>query len=222
MMESEVMNDTFQDRLEAGTRMSKMLAAYRNTNAVVVGIPHGGVCVATVIAEALSLPLEIIPCRKIKHPADARKTIGSVSINDVFMHDCPNAIPQDYIQHQILLLRQTIAQEMKMYYGKLQPVSLQYRPVILVDDILNASDTMMACLRTIRKQRPLKIVVAVPVVAAEAARIVGAASDDFKFIKMDSTLESPHRYFTDFPRVKEKMVKEIFDTSRKPKAGVTN
>lgn len=209
------MNALLQDREEAGYQLSKTLAAYKNSDAAVVGIPHGGVCVASVIAEALSLPLEIMPCRKIKHPADGGKNIGSVSEDEVFIHDCSHTIPQDYIYHQIVLLQNAISHEVKKYYGSARHQSFRYRTVILVDDILSAADTMMACLRSIRKQRPLKVVVAVPVVAAEAARIVSAEADDIKFIKMEASLDSPHVYFADFPKVDENRVKELFESSRK-------
>lgn len=209
------MNVILQDREEAGYQLSKMLGEYRNSNAVVVGIPNGGVCVASAIAEALSLPLEIIPCRKIKHPADGKKYIGSVCGDDVFLHGYSHTIPQDYIYHQLVLHRNAIAYETKKYYGSAKPQSLQYRPVILVNDILSSADTMMACLRSIRKQNPLRIVVAVPVVSAEAARIVRAETDDIKFIKMAPSVESSHEYFADFPKVDERRVKELFEMSHK-------
>jgi predicted phosphoribosyltransferase len=215
-MESLVIKDVMTDRKDAGTTLAKTLASYRNSNAVIVGIPHGGVCVAAAMAESLSLPLELIPCRKIKDPANSNKTIGSVSLQEVVIHDCHHSLPQDYLQHQVALLRYSITREMKRYYGDAQPASLHYRPVILVDDVLYSSDTLIACLRTIRKQQPLKIIVAVPVVTAEAARIVGAECDEIRFIKMNTTLESPHQYFEDFAPVTERMVQQLFDARHQP------
>lgn len=209
------MNTMFQDREEAGYLLSKTLSSYKDSNAVVVGIPYGGACVASAIAEALSLPLEVMPCRTIMHPADAQKTLGSVSGDDVFLHDCAHTIPQDYIYHQIALLRNSILHANKRYYGEDKPVSFRYRPVILVDDVLVSSDTMMACLRGIRKQHPLKIIVAVPVVVAEAARIVRAEADEFVFLKMDPFVGRPQEYFVDFPKVDKLTVKELLDASRK-------
>jgi putative phosphoribosyl transferase len=214
-MQPLVMNTLLQDREEAGYLLSRLLAFYKNSTAVVVGIPHGGVCVASAISEALSLPLEIISCRKIKHPANGKKNIGSVSEDDVFINDCSHTIPQDYVYHQIALLQNAMAHETKKYYGSAQRQSLRYRTVILVDDMLASSDTMMACLRSIKKHNPLKIVAAVPIVAAEAARIVSSEADDFKFIKMESSLESPQEYFVEFPKIDDDKVKELFDAARK-------
>lgn len=214
-MQPMLMSAVMQDREEAGYLLSKKLASFKNTNAIVVGIPHGGVCVASAIADSLSLPLEVMPCRKIKDPGDGSKNIGSVSQDDVFIHDCARTIPQDYISHQIILLRNAISHENRKYYGDDQPASLRYRTVILVDDLLASSDTMMACLRGIKKHIPLKIIVAVPVVSAEAARIVGAEADDMQFLKMEASLASPDEYFADFPKVDDQKVKELLEASRK-------
>jgi predicted phosphoribosyltransferase len=209
-----VIKTLLQNREEAGYLLSKRLAFFKNSNAVVIGIPHGGVCVASVIAKQLSLPLEVMPCRKIKHPGNTSKHIGSVCEDEVYIHDCSRTIPQDYIHHQIVLARNAIAREAEIYSGSRQRVDLRYRPVILVDDILKVSDTMMACLRSMRKQNPLKIVVAVAVASAEAARIVSAQADEVQYLRMDTSPAPAREYFVDFPRVDERRVKELLESSR--------
>jgi putative phosphoribosyl transferase len=214
-MEQISVDTRLQDRKEAGVLLSKKLAAYKDSDAVVVGIPHGGVCVASVIADTLSLTLEVMPCRQIKNPGDGKNNIGSVSVGDVFMHDCPYTIPQDYIFHQIVLLRNAVAFENKSYYGNGEPASLRFRTVILVDDVLKSSDTMMACLRGIKKQNPLKVIVAVPFISAEAARIISAEADDLVFLDLKHSIELASDYFIDFPKIDEVKVKELLLASRK-------
>ncbi|UII30658.1 hypothetical protein LVD17_20405 [Fulvivirga ulvae] len=199
-----------RDREHAGELLSmKLRACKEDPNTVVVGIPHGGVCVAWVIAENLKLPLEVMPCRKIKHPTDKNKNIGSVSYSEACIHDCPFDVPQDYIYHQMALLRHAINYQQKIYYGDTEPISLQYKTVILVDDILKARDTMIACLREIRKQNPLKIVVAVPVVNVEAARTISEETDDFIFLRMRNELEGLDRYYSSFPGVNDEEVRVL-------------
>jgi putative phosphoribosyl transferase len=214
-MHSMVVHAQLQGRKEAGLLLSRKLSAYRFTNGVVVGIPQGGVCVASVVAEQLSLPLEVMPCREIKHPADTQKYIGSVSGSEVFMHDYSHTIPQDYIAHQILLLKNALQHENAKYYNTFERESFLYKTVILVDDILVSSDAVMACLREIKKQRPLTIVVAVPVVAAEAARVVKAEADDLIFLHMEPSIRSPKDHFVHFPNVDEAKVKELLMTSKR-------
>lgn len=193
------------------------LRRYEKGNAVVVGIPHGGVCVASAIAENLELPLEIMPCRKIRHPTEKAKNIGSVSYTEACIHDCPFDVPQDYIYHQMALLRHAINYQRSFYYEDAEPVSLRYKTVILVDDTLITSDTMIACLREIRKQNPLKIIVAVPVVNTEAARVINEEADDFVFLRMRNDREGLKDHYADFPVIGDEEVRELFKKIKKGK-----
>jgi predicted phosphoribosyltransferase len=57
---------TIQDREQAGYLLSKKLMLYKNSNALVVGLGHGGAVVGYHVAHALQLSFAVIPCRKIK------------------------------------------------------------------------------------------------------------------------------------------------------------
>ena len=46
----------FKDRKEAGRLLAQKLSGYKDVNGIVLGIPSGGVPVATEIAKALGLP----------------------------------------------------------------------------------------------------------------------------------------------------------------------
>lgn len=202
----------FKDRQEAGYLLSDRLSQYKDTNAIVVGIPNGGVCVAATIAEALSLPLEVMPCREIKHPARKGESIGAVSEHDVFIHEHSSAIPQHYIYHQIILLRAAIAFEKKEIYKERQQASFRNKTVILVDEMLKSYETMLVCLREIKKQGALKIVVAVPVAGAKAAGIVGAEADDTYFLKMVTSIDLPYDHYRYFPRVDRSQVRDLLES----------
>lgn len=208
------MKALLEGREEAGRLLSKKLEGYKNTNSIVVGIPHGGVCVAAAVAEALALPLEVVACRRIKHPADSKKSVGSVGATDVFIHDCSASIPQDYVWHQIVLLRNVIQYEHRLYYENVAPVPLRYKTVILVDDILKTGDAIMAALMEIRKQLPLKVVVAVPAVTAEAARLVRGQVEDISFLRIQPNIRSGKGQYATYPEVDECKVKELLTAAR--------
>jgi len=207
-------NILLHNREEAGYLLSKRLAAFRNSNAVVVGVPKGGVCVASVIAMQLGLPLQVMPCRRIKHPGHSSKYIGSVSEDEVYIQDCSRTIPQDYIQHQIALARNSIAHEAEVYSSVHCPARLRYRPVIVVDDVLSGSDTLMACLRSIRKQNPLKLVVAVAVTSPEALQMIRSQVDDVQYLTTAVFPSHARDYFVEYPPIDEGKVKELLHTVR--------
>lgn len=181
-----VEHDTVFDREEAGILLSTKLQGYRGTAALIVGIPRGGVVVASKVSELLSLPLEILPCRKIKDPADQTKSIGSVSLDEVAIEHSRHDLPQDYISHQIALIRNGLRREWQSYYLEREPISFCYKAVIVIDDIIKSGDTMIACLKSILKQNPLRVIVAVPFLSAEAARKIARIVNEIVFIQMKS------------------------------------
>ena len=191
----------------------RSLPSYKETDAIVAGIPNGGVVVAANIAEVLFLPLTVWPCRRINDPTDSSKSIGSVCANDIFVRHCSRTIPQDYIYHQIAMLRSAIQYDQKEYYGNCGRDSLLGKTVILVDDLVQSSDSIMACIRGIRKMAPARVIVAVPVITAEAARSVRLHADDVVFLHLDPVIMSGNDIFGDFRRIENEEVRELLDRS---------
>jgi predicted phosphoribosyltransferase len=211
----ESINDILiQNREEAGRLLSKKLQSYVSHNTVVVGIPSGGVCVAAAVAHDLSLPLEVCPCLAIKHPSRSNETVGSVSIDEVYLHNQAHDIPQSYFHHQLTMLRGLIQMDYQYYYGKSTPASFQYKTVILVDDVIESVDSIMACLRSIQKQRPVKIIIAIPFVRAEIARLLRTEADDIVFLQMKNSGFSGMDFFDNFPEVDRERVRLLMNQSR--------
>ncbi|MBL7859336.1 MAG: hypothetical protein JNM57_16710 [Cyclobacteriaceae bacterium] len=198
------------DRIHAAHLLGERLMAFRNTDAVVLGIPRGGVPVGYHLAKMLNLPFDIILCKKITHPGCAEKSIGSVSLDDVFIssESCRD-VPQDYVGHQITLIRHSLAAQHNFYKGSTASLEVSHKTVILTDDVLTTADTMLAAVKSIRKKMPASIIVAVPVTTAEASVSLAQETDDFIFLMMES-LGSPigHGY-ENYPDITEDEVKEL-------------
>lgn len=199
------------DRQVAGRLLSKKLEQYANSAAIVLGIPRGGVIVASSVAEMLGLPLQVVPCRKLVHPGDSNRSIGSVSLEEVVLGDDCYDIPRDYISHQIVLLRNSLRSELAEYNPDQVPLSIRYKTVIVVDDVSRSGDTILACLRSVKKQKPLKLIVAVPFVSAKAGRLVGEIADEVVFLRMDHEIRSAKDCYHDFPDIGVRDVKKILN-----------
>ena len=66
---------------------------------------------------------------------------------------------------------------------------------------------MLACLRSIRNQRPEKIIVAVPVANSKAAHEVERESDDFVYLLMPARVEAAEAFYEYLPAVTDEEVK---------------
>lgn len=192
---------TAADRKIAGKLLAKRLVQHTGSGAVVLGIARGGAIVATSLAEALGLPINVTASRKILNPGSRDTSIGSVTVDDVSLSSKCQDIPRDYISHQLTLIRTGLRKELAEYDSKYKPVSIRYKTVILVDDVSVSGGTLLSCIKSLKKQQPLKIIVAVPFISAKAARLIAEVSDEVIFLRMDYDIKSPQDFYHDFNEV---------------------
>lgn len=199
-----------QNRIHAAYLLSERLAHYRNTDAVVAAISNGGVPVGYHLAKILELPLEVVQCRRISHPADRTRTIGSVSMNAAQIQPGCLDVPQDYIYRKIMLYQNTMNEKYKFYSAGRPSMNLAGKTVILVDDLLRSGDTILACINGIRMEKPERLIVAVPIAATEAAVKVAHLADEFIAIFTVDKAEDVFGLYEDFPKVSDEEVKALF------------
>lgn len=197
----------FQNRRHAAFLLGERLMEYRNTDTVVVAVPGGGIHMGAYLSELLNLPLDVMPCRKIKHPADPNKTIGAVSIDSVVLPDQDRNLPQDYIHHQIQLLQHVIDMQARHYAAARTPLSFTGKTAIVVDDLMLTGDSVLACVKAVRRQNPEKIVVAVPNVTPAATQLISGAIDGIVYLTIEPSA-ADHLY-AEFPAISEQEVIEI-------------
>jgi len=166
------MRGLFQDRKAAGQYLAEKLSAYGGREDVLVlALPRGGVPVGFEVAKALDAPLDVYVVRKVGVPGYEELAMGAVASGGVRVLN-HSVIESLEISDEVI--EQVAAEELKelerrerLYRGERPPVDVAGRIVILVDDGLATGATMKAAAQALRARRPSKIVVAVPVAAAE-------------------------------------------------------
>lgn len=164
----------FADRKEAGKKLAEKLAAYRGKSAVVLALPRGGVVLGYEVAKALKLPLDIIAVRKIGHPNDPEYAIGAVGeYGNPIMHEAEGAaIDQQWLSEETARQREEAQRRSRVYRGDKEAVNLEGKIAIIVDDGIATGFTMRIAVRSIKAQKPGKIVVAVPVAPPDSLRLL--------------------------------------------------
>jgi predicted phosphoribosyltransferase len=196
------------NREDAGIALGQKLLSYKNDDAVVVAIPHGGAPVGAALAKHLSLPFEVMPCRKIPHPAHREKTVAVVTAEEIFVHEI-KGIPSDYIYHQTVQLRNAIRRETRYYYGDRPQPDYADKTVILVDDVLKDADVMLAAIRTIRKKKPRRIIVAVAVTVVMDP--VVSKLEGFTYLTHAADRESVKALCAELPAVDDHAVRKFLE-----------
>jgi predicted phosphoribosyltransferase len=178
-------NIILQDRLQVAHLLAEKLWAYKNTDAVVVAVPRGGVPIGLALADLLNISMEIVACKKIKHPAYGNKSIGSVSIDALVVKEELRNIPQDYIYHQVVLLQHTLRSKCEYYRGNNPVIPLSGKTVIVVDDMIQTGDTILACLKSIKRQNPERVIMTASISTPEGAQIVSNEVDEFISLQIE-------------------------------------
>jgi putative phosphoribosyl transferase len=177
------MGTLFEDRFDAGRILAKQLCHHAgNPSVLVLALPRGGVPVAFEIAQALDAPLDVFIVRKLGVPGCEELAMGAIAsggvrvLNEDVIRQLN--IPESAIEVVAAEEAQELSRREKMYRGDREPVQIQQRTVILVDDGLATGASMRAAVRALRRQNPASITVAVPVASREICNKLRAEVDE--------------------------------------------
>jgi predicted phosphoribosyltransferase len=198
----------FRNRFDAGSQLAVQLEKYRNTDAIVLALPRGGVPVAYEIASSLGLPMEVSLNKKIGHPNNKEFAIGSVSLNDIFLNPSVT-IPEDYVKTEVGNIRKVLQERLRQYMGEKALTSLEGKNVILVDDGLATGSTMVAAIHSARKENPAKVIVAVPVSPKETARRIYQLADEFICLDIPEYFYGVGQFYMDFHQLEDAEVEDL-------------
>lgn len=173
----------FKDREEAGKELGKRLGEkYRDKDVIVLAVPRGGVPVAVYVALELKAELDMIVTRKIQIPWNPEAGFGAVTVDGTVVLNEPLVARLGLGRGEIEELAERVIEEMKRrtieFRGDNPPPKIKGRTVIAVDDGLASGYTMVAAVKSIKMNKPEKIVVAVPVSPRRSLKIVEKLADE--------------------------------------------
>ncbi|MCJ7605991.1 MAG: phosphoribosyl transferase [Dehalococcoidales bacterium] len=157
----------FENRFDAGRKLAERLFDYINKQAVVLGIPNGGMAVALAVALPLKADLDLVISRKIPLPLSPEGGFGSITDDGTMILNedlvKKTGLTPQQINYQVSQVRADIRSRSLLYRKDKRPLVVTGRTVILVDDGLASGYTMRAAIESLRHRKPEKIIAAVPV-----------------------------------------------------------
>lgn len=214
----------FEDRAEAGKWLAERLQAYaRRPDVVVLGLPRGGVPVAFEVARALEAPLDVFLVRKLGLPGHEELAMGAIAsggvrvVNDDVVQAM--SVPARVIDDVAAREERELERREKAYRGARPLPDLGGKTVIVVDDGLATGSTMKAAAAALRRLGPARVVVAVPVAAADSCAQVGREVDELVCAPTPEPFLAVGRWYRDFSETSDDEVRALLEAAEAQHAG---
>jgi len=206
----------FENRIEAGRALAGKLLHYAGRPGVVVlALPRGGVPVASEVAKALKAPLDVFIVRKLGVPGHEELAMGAIATggvrvvnDDVVRH---LGVPDAVIDAVAAAEAKELERRERAYRGGRAAPDVHGRTVILVDDGLATGSTMRAAVEAVRLHKPSRVVVAVPVAAAETCREFRARADEIVCAKTPEPFSAVGQWYVDFSQTTDDEVRALLE-----------
>ena len=181
----------YADRRAAGRTLGERLRTERLPDPLVLALPRGGVPVGVEVAAALRAPVDIVVARKIGAPGRSELGVGAVTVDGAPVFDADLldrlGLHVDQLSATVERERCEARRRVAAFRGdRLAPV-ITGRSVIVVDDGLATGVTARAAVRSLREDRPGRLVLAVPVGSRQA---VASLSEEVEVV----CLQTPTRF----------------------------
>jgi len=199
----------FSNRTEAGRKLAKALAFYKEQHPVILALPRGGAPVAAEIATALEAPLDLVLVRKIGVPFQPELAMGAVIDGQE-----PLVVRNEQVirmaeinESEFNAIRdrelEEIERRRKLYLGNRPHPELKGQTVIIVDDGIATGATIRVALRAIRMRKPRKLILAVPVAPTQSLDELRTEADEIVCLEDYDDFGAIGLYYSDFRQISD-------------------
>ncbi|WP_336961220.1 phosphoribosyltransferase [Sphingobium aquiterrae] len=211
----------FKDRRDAGRRLALALGHHASSHPLVLALPRGGVPVAYEVARALDAELDLLFVRKLGAPGYEELGIGAVVdgaepqlvLNEAVVRQL--APSPNYIRAEMHRQLAEIARRRRAYLGNMEPIPVDRRTIVLVDDGIATGGTAKAALKGLRKAHAGRIILAVPVAPAASVAELRSECDELVCLDQPDPFFAVGAHYAMFDQTSDEEVVRLLEDARK-------
>lgn len=202
----------FADRRDAGRQLADVVGALSLGDAVVLGLPRGGVPVAAEVARAIRAPLDVLVVRKLGLPDRPEVAMGAVGEDgaEVVNEDVVGMAGITAVEFAAVERRERaeLDARARRFRGDRGPVPIAGRTALIVDDGIATGATARVACRVARVRGASRVVLAVPVASPRAIESLPEA-DEIVCVEAPVGFMSVGMHYLDFRQTRDEEVAAI-------------
>ncbi len=201
----------FRDRADAGQRLAALMPPLED--AIVLGLPRGGVPVAAEVARVIGAPLDVIVVRKVGVPRQPEVAMGAIGeagarVVDERTMRMAGATEADFANVEARERVTLDARVQALRTGR-PPLDLTGRTAVIVDDgIATGATARVACL-VARELGAQTVVMAAPVAPADAITLLQGVADRVVVALVPDGFMAVGQFYEDFRQTEDAEVERL-------------
>jgi predicted phosphoribosyltransferase len=182
-------------------------------DSIVLGLVRGGAVVARAVAAACSLPWDVFVVRKIGAPDQPEYAVGAVCETGRYITN-QSAIDlmhldDEWVNRAVEAATARCLALSRELRTEVSAPDLEQKRVVLVDDGIATGLTMRAAIAGVRRSSAREVLVAVPVLAPDALRMLRSLEVPAIYLAAPAGFRAVGQYYADFRPVTTTEVVEL-------------
>ena len=209
---------TFADRHDAGVEVGKLLEPkYKDRNALVLGIPRGGVVIAYEVARLIHGELSLVITKKLPHPLQQELAIGAVAEDgSSFLTSLARGVSRAAVHNILRMQEQEIQSRIERFrQGKSLP-EMHNRIVIIADDGIATGSTIVPAIKLCRKRNAAVVIVAAPVSGTRYVSEIDELADEVVIVEQPEDFLAVGQVYEDFHHMADQEVIALMEKFSTP------
>jgi putative phosphoribosyl transferase len=205
----------FRDRVDAGRHLSEVVraAVLEGHDVAVLGLPRGGVPVASEVATTLGAPLDVLVVRKLGVPFQPELAMGAIGEGGIRVENAvvlgPAGLGAVDLDEAERRERVELDRRAAMYRSGRDRLDVLGRCVIVVDDGVATGASARAAVEVARALGAARIVFAAPVASRTAVLELRSLCDEVVCLEVPEPFFAVGEWYRDFSPTSDDEVVEL-------------